>query len=241
MNEGVCFEKPKKIESAEKEQEKKERRSDSCLDLLMININNYANFYDSKFVLDFQRDEFGFPENERNEMKEAIRKLKDKISDIYNEDKNVYIEREGQISHILGNSILVTAGAFAERYDNGKNISKEARKTIRNEMNLLNYYTKELSKDENFLRQEITFENGYLRNFEKFFKGEIDAASPNRIILLNFFRDLEKYGMKEDEFLERLNNIDKKTHAHRFLDLQALERKGLVTVNDREERYYKLA
>ena len=240
MSEGSCFEKPN-IKSAKEDREGKERESDSCLDLLMVNINNYIKFYDSKFVLDSQNDELGFPESEKNEMKEIIKKLKNKILDIYDEDREVYIEREGQISHILGNSILVTAGARAKRYAEGKNATEEARKMIRDEMSLLNYYTRELSGDENFLRQEIAFKKGYLRNFEKYFSGKIDSASPKRIILLKFFRDLERHGMREDKFLERLNDIDKKTHAHKFLNLQALERERLITVNNRGEKYYKLA
>jgi hypothetical protein len=217
----------------------KERKSDSCLEVLAKHIDEYAKFYESDFVRDSASDRFGFPEDERAKVGKIIQEVKNKILEMYEKDSNLNVEIEGQAGHIFGNSILLYAGGTAERYAKGKTVPEERRKKIREDMNLLNYYASELSADDKLLQDELIFEKGYLRNFERFFKGEIRPESPSRIALLKFFRELEK-GIKKEEFSKRLEDIDKATGMEKFLDLQELERNGLLLVDNKGEEYYKL-
>lgn len=228
------------FENSQKESKiEKERSSDSCLEALVKHIDEYAKFYESDFVRDSENEKFGFPEDERVEMRKIIQEVKEKILEEYEKDNNLNIERDGQAGHIFGNSILLYAGGTAERYAKGKTVSEERKKKIREYMNILNYYTIELSVDDKLLQDELIFEKGYLRNFERFFKKKIKSKSLSRIVLLKFFRELEK-GIKKDEFSKRLEDIDEATGAEKFLDVQELERNGLLLVDNKGEEYYKL-
>ncbi|TSD01301.1 MAG: hypothetical protein Athens071425_444 [Parcubacteria group bacterium Athens0714_25] len=233
MYEKSYLEKPS-VES----EEKKERMSDSCLEGLIKHIKEYEGFYDSKFVRESSNNEFGFSEDEGREMEMIIRKLKDKILDLYENNHDFFIEGEGQAKHIFGNSILVNAGAFARRYSEGKNVRDDVRKIIRYEMSLLNDYTKGLLEDDDFLRDEITFEKGYLNGFRKFFKDkkEISPKSPNRIALANFFHDLSGGGIKKSDFERRLEDVQE---SQNILDEDELQ-KHLFAVDNKGEEYYKL-
>lgn len=233
MSERSYLEKPPVVSDKRKEQ-----MSDSCLEGLIKHIDEYEDFYNSKFVQESKDNEFGFSETERTEMEMIIGKLKDKILDLYENDQNFLIEGEGQAKHIFGNSILVNAGAFARRYAEGKKVKDEIRKIIRYEMNLLNNYTKGLMEDEDFLRDEISFEKGYLNRFKKFFKNEkkISSKSPHRIALVNFFHDLSKNGIGRSDFGKRLEEVQ---YNQNILDEELLQN-ALLSVDNKGEEYYKL-
>lgn len=217
----------------------KERASDSCLEGLIEHINEYKDFYKTKFVLDLENEEFGFSEEEQRKMTEEIQKLKENILDEYENNNNLKVKREGQINHIMDNSILVNAGGQAIRYERGKPVSSKAKKTVKEEMEILNYYASELNENPELIAEELDHEDGHLHKFAEFFNGKINTKSPSRILLFKFFRDLEKGAIKKDDFSKRLEEIDEKTGISNFLDLRKLEQKGILLEREDGEETYK--
>lgn len=217
----------------------KERASDVCLEGLIEHIGEYKNFYESKFVADSENEELGFPRREQEEMLAEIKKLQENILDEYESEENLKIKREGQLNHIMDNSILVNAGGQAIRYEKGKTVSDKTRKTIRKEMELLNCYTRELNENPKLIAEELDHEDGHLHKFAEFFNGKINTKSPSRILLFKFFRDLEKGAIKKDDFSKRLEEIDEKTGIRNFLDLRKLEQEGILLEREDGEEIYK--
>jgi len=78
-----------------------------------------------------------------------------------------------------------------------------------------------------------------MQKFSKFFTRKINTCSPKRILIFKFFRDLEIDGIKKEDFLNRLEEIDKETEIKNFLDIHALEREGLILIKDKDSEIYK--
>jgi hypothetical protein len=220
-------------------EETKEIRSDSCLEKIVVNMNDCKSFYESKFVQDTKEDELDFSIQEKEAMLKILEQLKDNIFNEYEDKQELNIEKESQLNHILGNSILILAKRKADQYENGKEISEKARGIIKKEMSRLNYYITELSENKDLLEEEMTHEDGHLQKFTKFFTRKINTRSLKRIIIFKFFRDLETDGIKKEDFLNRLEEIDKETEIKNFLGIHALEREGLILIKDKDSEIYK--
>lgn len=220
-------------------EEEKEFSSDRCLEQAIKDINDFQEFYKSAFVKDTVTEEYGFSEQEQEKMLESAEKLKENILDEYENNKKLLVLRDSQFKHLAGNSTIIFAGGQARCYENEKTISKEFKKKIKDEIELLNYYIQELVENKELIKDELTRKNGHLQKFSEYFNGEITPESPKRILIFKFFRDLEKQGIQKEKFSNRLEEIDKETRVKNFLDIKKLEQEGSILVKKNNNEIYK--
>ncbi len=226
------------MENLEKHQ--LEKISDNCLEGIMRHISDFEEFYQSRFVKDTENFAYGFSPEEQKEMLSVAKKLRENILDKYEKDPDLYIISRSQLSHLLGNSILVFARNRAQVYEKKKKDFPESiKKNIKETMERLNFYLKKLSQDKDLLEKELTQENGFLDDFSRYFKGKVDPRSPQRILIFKFFYDLKTQGIPKDDFSYRLEEIDKETRLKNFLDINKMEQEGLVLIKENGKEIYK--
>ena len=202
-------------------------------------LDELKEFFLSDFVTQTRKTKKGFIRPEILESLNRIEDLKRKISAAqkeYGDDIHA-----NDLDHIIGNSIGVTAGGFAKRFQDGKEMKIENVEKINADVKKLNEYIQILLENEKVFDWELKCFVGYLENFLDYFNCDLPTQTPKRIKVIKFFSELEQKGMKWEEFHLRGDEVNRETKN--LINLHELGKKLVkvhVEVGGKEEEYYKL-
>ena len=96
-----------------------EKENAKRLKYTLSRLKEYEHFVDSPFVSHIIEKNGGLNEDERKKMKETSISFRDSVSETF-KDSNIEVKEDNHLAHILGNSILTSADAYANNFEKGK-------------------------------------------------------------------------------------------------------------------------
>lgn len=190
---------------------------------ILKHIEGIENFFNSTYVLQTRKQKFGFSKPERRESLENIEELKNKIEEVSKRDTKII--EYNHMMHIMGNSIPMLAEATAIKFEHGDFFSNENEnkpfpvdrfQKIKDEMELMLFYIKELKNNPDLIKEEIDSNVGYLQHFVEFLSCDLPIPTPEQLKLFKFFRQLKNGEINRENFFESITDIQN------YLDIEKL-------------------
>lgn len=211
-------------EAVEDKEEKKNDR-EKYIGNILKHLSEVNDFFLGKYVLLTRKRDFGFSKPEQFETLRRIKGLKSRLEESYKED--IEIIRDNHLSHILGNSIIITAGNFAKKFEEGKYFSEDGKEKpfpveifemVKEGMELMIYYIGELEKDGELVAEEMRSRIGHLEKFIEYLSCDLPSQTTEQLKLFQFFRELEKGNVNRE-------NLDVSTEkVQKYLDAEKIEK-----------------
>jgi|GEM_PF-5926865 len=195
---------------------KEKNDNNTSIENILKHLDDVNGFFLGDYVLMTRKQEFGFDKTEQFEALRRIKELKNRVGEL--SEKEIEIARDNHLDHILGNSITVTAGAFARKFEEGKYFNEgeenkpfptETFEMIKEGMELMLYYVGELEKDENLVESEVGSRIGYLNNFVEYLLCDLPTQSVEQLKLFRFFRELKTGKISFEELNSLSENVRK--------------------------------
>lgn len=211
------FEAPKSIEKNKKD----------LINPVLGHIGEVEKYFTSNLGNETRKlSQIGFSKPEQRMARVNMQKLRMKIEELAEKDKNLEVAMDNHLEHVSGNSITITAGRYAERYEERKVVSIEILKSIKKSISLLLFYFEELAEDENLIKKELSSQKGYLENFLEYLSCDLPPETPKQLQLFKFFRNLEKGKITQENFAEATEEV------RQYFDVEKIE-KDFLGKNER--------
>ncbi len=191
---------------------------------LLKHVEEIKDFFKSRYMSQTREKDFGFVEIEQFKDLHLLDAFQESIIQIENQEETLKIVQGNNLEHILGNSITITAGAYAKRYEDGKyssgrfSLPIDTFKKIKVEVSDMLVYIKELSEDKNLILDELGSRDGYLGKFVKYLKCNLPTQTTEFLKLFIFFRMLGKGKMTKEIFEKQSKCLEK------YLDNEKIEK-----------------
>lgn len=202
---------------------------DKIIEVILKHIGDIEIFFKSDYVHKTRKQEFGFHIPEQFEVLRNIQILKERVNEISKEDPEMIWQNH--MTHVLGNSITTFAGASAIKFEHGDFYSKddeeksfpiERFKLIKEHMELMLFYIKELQNNPDLIKEEIDSSAGYLKHFVEFLACDLPMQTPEQLKLFKFFHELKEGKITAENFFEASAEVQK------YLDVEKVKNELLA-------------
>lgn len=179
-------------------------------------LEDIEKFFESDCVIQTRKQRFGFHKSEQFEISMNIQELKEKIEDISKGDAK--ITESNNMMHILGNSIPMLAEITAIKFEHGDFFSNDNEnklfpvkrfEQIKEQMELILFYIKELKDNQDLIKEEIDSNIGYSKHFVEFLCCDLPTQTPEQLKLFKFFRQLKNDEINKENFFEASTDVKK--------------------------------